>query len=108
MVDPELPPAVAGRMWPPFRSVLFRIASRTAIRSRTHAAVLEDHGHDIDLRIGLDERLDHALAKRPVAEQGRRHDVPAPRLRDVPGGDLAAGEGPDGKVVQRALAGVGF
>ena len=90
-------------MWPPLRSVLFMTASRTAIR-RSRGVVLDDHRHDVDLGVGLDEGLDHPLAERAVAQDRRRHDRPAAGLRDVPGGDLAAGQRPVGEVVERPLA----
>ena len=65
--------------------------------------VLDDHRHDVDVGIGLDEGLDHALAERAVAQDGRRDDAPAGRLRDVPGGDLAASQRPVREVVERPL-----
>ena len=66
--------------------------------------VVDDHRHDVDLGIGIDERLDHALAERPVAQDRRRDDAPAGRLRDVPGGDLAARQRAVREVVERPLA----
>ena len=96
-------PPSTGRMWPPLRSVLFidRVEHRHPPQPRV---VLDHHGHDVDLRIGLDEGLDHALAERPVAQDRRRHDPPAGRLGDVPRGDLAAGQGAVREVVERPLA----
>ena len=63
-------------------------ASRTAIRRRrgSSSTTMRD---DIDVRVGVDEGLDHPLAERAVAQDRRRDDAPAARLGDVPGGDLA-------------------
>ncbi len=65
--------------------------------------VLVDPADDVDRLVGLDERLDHPVAERTVAQHGGRDDVPAARLGDEVGGDLAAGQRPIGEVVELPL-----
>ena len=85
------------------RSVLFMTASKTAIRRRRGSSSTTI-ATTSTVRVDLDERLDHALAERPVAQDRRRDDAPADRLGHVPGGHLAAGQRPVGEVVERPLA----
>ena len=95
-------PPSTGRMWPPLRSVLLTAASNAAIRrSRGSSSRTRRRRRP---RVGLDERLDHALAERAVAQDRRRDDAPAGRLGHEVGGDLAAGQRAVREVVERALA----
>ena len=63
----------------------------------------DDHLDSVGGFVGVDPLLDHALAEWAVAEDGRRNDAPAHRLRDEKGGDLPAGQGAGREVEQRAL-----
>jgi len=65
--------------------------------------VAHDHPDDVDLRIDVDPALDHPVAEWTLAEQCRRHDAPAHRLRDQVGRDLAARQRADREVEERLL-----
>ena len=61
------------------------------------------HGQ-VDLLVDVDPQLAHAGPERPVAEDRRRHDVPAGGGADLVRGDLAVGQRAVGEVPQRPLA----
>ena len=58
---------------------------------------------EVHRRVHVDPALHGAAPERPVAQGGLRHDVPAGRLADEPGGVLPLGEGAVGEVPQRTL-----
>ena len=126
-------PSRSRRQCEPLRSELLRAASSTASERTSSApecttvtaeppgvspsktarqpgrrAALGDEVHDDVVGHGVervtDPQLHRARTERPVAQHGRRHDVPAAELGDDGGCDLASGERAVGEVPQRALA----
>src|SRR5206468_11712709 len=64
------------------------------------------HGEPVLLELRLHEELERALAQRPFADNGGRHQSPAEGFGEEVGGFLALVEG-GGKVPQGALAAAG-
>ena len=91
-----------GRMWPPFRSVLFTTASNRAIRRNRRSEVRTRSQEWTAGSVSI-QSLDHARSEWAVAQHRRRDDPPAARVRDKGGGDLPAGQRPVGKVPQGPL-----
>ena len=82
------------------------VDDRVEQRDAAQAGIVPvDHVDDVGRRIDLDPGLEHALAGRAVAQERRRHDAPAERLRDEERGDLAPRQRADREVEQRPLAG---
>ena len=93
----------SGCRCPPFRSALLTIASNSTIR-RSGGRSSRISRRQVDGVVAVHPELDHALAERPVPQHGRRHHVPAQRLRDHVRRDLPLGQRAVREVPQRPLA----
>ncbi len=99
---PNTLPSFASRQWPPLRSVLLITMSNSGHAAELVAMVLEQR-EVVVVGVVLDEPLHAADAGRSVAQHRVGDDVPAERVGDLVGRDLAVTQRAAREVPERPL-----